>query len=512
MRRATGKVYLVGAGPGDPGLLTLRGADVLSLGDLVIYDRLVPAALLERAQPGADLVYMGKAPGEGADVQSLINRALIDAALSGKTAVRLKGGDPFVFGRGGEEVQALADAGVPYEVVPGVTSAIAAPAYGGIPVTHRGVAASFTVVSGSEDSSLPEPRVDWDALAKVHGTLVVLMGARNLAEIAGALVAGGKPADTPAAVIEWGTTPRQRSVAATLGAIAQRAADAGLSAPAVAVIGDVARFHETFRWFRAGPLTGARVLVTRSRPQASRLSALLIEAGAEPVEVATIAIEPLNDYAALDGALARLHSYDWVVLTSANGAEALFDRLAVAARDARAFGDAKVAAIGPATALALRRYGVLADFIPDVYTTERVAESFTRLRLSGKAMLLAQADIAPKELADGLRAQGAMVDDVPAYRTVAPPDAGERAKAALASGTISIATFTSSSTVRNLAGLLRDDARLLHGVTIATIGPATTAAARECGLRVDIEAEEHTVEGLVDALVRAAQQGKETVE
>ena len=512
MRRATGKVYLVGAGPGDPGLLTLKGAEVLSLADLVIYDRLAPTALLERARPGADLVYMGKVPGGSKDVQALINQALIDGALSGKTVVRLKGGDPFVFGRGGEEAQALADAGVPYEVVPGVTSAIAAPAYSGIPVTHRGVAASFTVVSGSEDSPLPEPRADWDALAKVDGTIIVLMGARSLAEIAGALIAGGKPVDTPAAVIEWGTTPRQRSVAATLGAIAQRAADAGLSAPAVTVIGDVARFHETFRWFRTGPLAGARVLVTRSRPQASRLSALLIEAGADPVEVAAIAIEPLNDYAALDGALARLHAYDWVVLTSANGAEALFNRLAAAGRDARAFGDAKVAAIGPATASALRRYGVLADFIPDIYTTERVAEGFTRLRLSGKQMLLAQADIAPKELADGLRAQGATVDDVAAYRTVAPPNAAEHAKAALASGTISIATFTSSSTVRNLAGLLRDDARLLHGVTIATIGPATTAAARECGLSVDIEAKEHTVEGLVDALVCAAQQGKEEAE
>jgi len=504
-RGKVGKVYLVGAGPGDPGLLTVKGAECLHMADVVVYDRLgVSPILLDLARPNAERVFMGKEPETPSGFQQQINATLAAAALAGKTVVRLKGGDPFVFGRGGEEVDALRAAGVPFEVVPGISSSIAVPAYSGIPVTHRGLATSFTVISGSEDPSKSESSLDWLALARTPGTLVVLMGWRSLPRIVDVLIANGRPPETPAAVTQWGTTPQQRSVSGTLENIVERGTEAGLTSPVVTIIGAVAGLRDRFQWFEDRPLFGRRVLVTRSRQQASVLSKSLAAQGAEAVELPTIDIAPVADPAELDAALGRLAGYAWVVFTSTNGVTAVFDRLAAANRDARAFGGVRVGAIGPATAASLANHGITADFVPDTYTTEAVAAGFAALGLRGAKVLLPSADIATDTLSSGLHSLGADLDEVDAYRTVVPAGAAKRAKELLASGGIDTATFTSSSTVRNLVDLLDGEVSLLDGVQIVSIGPVTSATARELGLRVDMEAEEHTVAGVVDALLTDA--------
>ncbi len=500
-----GKVYLVGGGPGDPGLITVKGAECLRIADVVVYDRLSSPQLLALAPAAAELVFMGKEPETPGGFQQQINETLADAALAGKTVVRLKGGDPFVFGRGGEEADALRVAGVPYEIVPGITSAIAVPAYAGIPVTHRGLAASFTVVTGSEDPTKPESSLDWPALAKTPGTLVVLMGWGSLPSIVESLLANGRRPDTPAAATQWGTLPKQRTVSGTLSDIVQRGTEAGLTSPVITVIGEVAGLRDDLRWFDTGPLFGTRVLVTRSRQQASVLSRLLTAQGAEPVELPTIDIAPLGDYSKLDGALAKLDGYAWAIFTSTNGVDAVFDRLSAVDRDARAFGSVRVGAIGPATAAALAARGIVADFVPATYTTEAVAEGFRQFDLSGARILMPRADISTDTLSNGLRALGATLDEVDAYRTVTPPEAGKQAKELLGSKRVDVATFTSSSTVRNLVDLLDGDLDLLRGVGIVSIGPVTSRTAEELGLHVDVEATEHTVPGVVDALVKHAE-------
>jgi len=496
-----GKVYLVGAGPGDPGLITVKGLQCLQQADLVVYDRLSNARLLDHAPAEAERVFMGKEPDTPGEFQNAINRALAQAAQNGKTVVRLKGGDPFLFGRGGEEAQALHAAGVPFEVVPGVTSAIAVPAYAGIPVTHRGAASSVTVVSGSEDPTKPESSLDWQALAATPGTLVVLMGWRSLAGIVGALLEHGRPPDTPVSATQWGTLPQQRTVTATLASILERGQAAGLTSPVVTVIGPVAGLRETMRWFDTQPLFGKRVLVTRSSAQASVLSQRLADHGAEPVELPTIDIAPLDDYSELDEALGQVQRYRWVVLTSVNAVAAVFHRLRQAGKDARHLGPVQVAAIGPATAEALARHGVVADFVPDTYTTEAVAKGFSGFPMRGVTVLLPQADIGGETLPEGLAKLGAKVDQVAAYRTVAPEHAAARARELLASGTLDAATFTSASTVRNLVSLLDGDPQSLRGLLVVSIGPATSRTAQALGLKVDIEARERTIPGLVQSLV-----------
>ncbi len=493
-----GVVYLVGAGPGDPGLITTKGADLLRRADVVVHDRLVSPELLALAER-AELVYVGKEPDTPSAFQSFINEKLATAAKDGKVVVRLKGGDPFVFGRGGEEALALAEAGVRFEVVPGVTSAIAVPAYSGTPVTHRGVSASFTVVTGSEDPSKPESSLDWGALAKTPGTLVVLMGWRSLPSIVDALIAEGRSPDTPVSATQWGTLPRQRTVDGSLADIVEKGNAAELSSPVVTVIGDVAALRPAIRWFDKAPLTSKRVLVTRSRTQASVLSVLLAEQGAEAVELSTIEIQPIKDTTKLDAALAELGSVDWVVFTSTNGVDAVFERLAASGKDARAFAGAKAAAIGPATAAALASRGIVADLVPDKYTAVAVGEAFRSRGVGGARVLLPRADIAASALPNGLRELGAELIEVDAYRTVTPADAPERAGETLASGTIDAVTFTSSSTVRNLVELLNGDPALINACKVISIGPATSETARELGVRVDIEAAEHTVAGVVSA-------------
>jgi uroporphyrinogen III methyltransferase/synthase len=497
----SGIVHLVGAGPGAPGLITAAGRDALERADVVVHDRLGTEALLLLCRPGAELVDAGKAPGRAAMTQEEINAALVERARRGRRVVRLKGGDPFVFGRGGEEAEALAAAGVPFEVVPGVTSAIAAPAAAGIPVTHRGVATSFTVVTGHEDPGKPSEQTDWAALAAVPGTLVILMGMGRLGDIADALLEAGRPADEPAAAVQWGTTPRQRSAVATLGTLARRVEEEGLGPPAVVVVGAVAALAPAIARGN-GPLGGRRVVVTRARAQASELSERLRALGAAVTELPAIRIERLPDGDELESALAVLADYGLVVLTSVNGVDALFDALAARGRDARALSAAAtVVAIGPATAERLAARGVRADLVPERFVAEGILEALADAPLEGVRALVARAAGSRPELVEGLERRGARVDEVLLYEAVPEPaDPAALAEAMQAD----YITFTASSTVRAFAGLLgaEERARLrAGGPRVVSIGPVTSATAREEGLRVDAEAAEHSIPGLVAALL-----------
>ena len=496
-----GFVSLVGAGPGDPGLITVKGLECVQSADVIVHDRLVDKRILGHAREQAELIDVGKVRGDGGGRQAEINTLLVRRANQGDYVVRLKGGDPFVFGRGGEEAEALHADGVAFEIVPGVTSAIAVPAYAGIPLTHRGVSSSFTVVTGSESPDKPSSAIDWESLGRADGTLVVLMGWESLASIAGSLVGAGRSPETPVAIVQWGTEPQQQTVVGNLGNIVARSKEEGLSPPVVAIIGDVVELRGRLRWFDDRPLFGKRVLVTRTRAQASSLSAILARRGAHAIELPTIEIRPLDDYAELDGALARVGTYDWVVFTSVNAVQICFDRLRSAGLDARAFGSAKVAAMGTATVDALAKYGIVPDYTPRTYDSGSLAEGLEKIGVGGAKLLVPRSDIAREALTECMRALGASVDDVAAYRTTMPRDSAEHLRQIMADG-VDVATFTSSSTVTNLVGLLDGDLAPLSDVTVACIGPVTASTAREMGLKVDIVAEEHTVSGLVDSLER----------
>jgi uroporphyrinogen III methyltransferase / synthase len=485
-------VYLVGAGPGDPGLLTVRGAEVLARADVVVYDRLSVEALLDLAPPAAERISVGKAPGAVTMAQEQINALLVERGAAGEEVVRLKGGDPFVFARGGEEAAALETAGVAFEIVPGISSAIAAPAYAGIPVTLRHSSTSFTVVTGHEDPRLGEHgSVDWRGIARVGGTIVILMGVGRIRYIADELVAGGLDPDTPAAAVRWGTRPEQRTTRATLGTIA----DQPLATPSVIVVGHVAGID--LGWFERRPLFGRSIVVTRAREQASGLVARLRGLGAEAVEVPVIeVVDPADGGEALRRCAAVLDTYDWVVLTSANGVRRLVDAVTDIGGDGRSFAGVLVAAIGPGTADALAAANVRADLVPERFVAESLLDAFPDPSPGGAGrVLLARAEVARDVLPDGLRARGWQVDVVDAYRTVpAPLTDARRAVAAAAD----VVTFTSSSTVERYLDAMGDD-----GVppVVACIGPVTAETARRHGLDVAVEAEVHTVDGLVDALL-----------
>ena len=493
-------MYLVGAGPGDPGLITVKGLRCLEKAGLVVYDRLMDPSLLDAAPQSAQRVFVGKERGRQAMTQKEINDLLVQRATAGEVVVRLKGGDPFVFGRGGEEALALTQHGIPFEVVPGVTSAIAAPAYAGIPLTHRGKAASFTVVSGSEDPSKPESSVSWEALARTGGTLVVMMGWAPLESILSTLAQNGRVSTTPVALIQWGTWPGQRTIIGTLENIVERGQNAGLEPPVIAVIGDVVDLRRKISWFDNRPLYGKKVLITRSRTQASTLRSSLEELGALAIELPTIEIAPLEDYSELDEAVSGLARFHWVFFASANAVDALFARMDRQKLDARALGSTKLGAIGPATSAALARRGLTADFVPVRSESEAVVAELSGRDWAGVPVLLPGADIGTDTLAQGLAVLGATLERVAAYRTITPKGAAKQVRAALEQG-VDAATFTSSSTVRNLLQMLDGDRGALESSTIACIGPATAATARELGLRVDLVAENHNVQGLVDALV-----------
>ncbi|MET1000809.1 MAG: uroporphyrinogen-III C-methyltransferase [Acidimicrobiia bacterium] len=479
-------VALVGAGPGDPGLLTRRGEELLRAADVVVYDRLASPDLLALAPAAAQRVDVGKAPGRAAMTQEQINEVLVARGLAGQAVVRLKGGDPFVFGRGGEEAEACIAAGVPFEVVPGVTSAIAAAAYAGIPVTHRGVSTSVTIVTGHEDPAKGTTDTDWSALARAGGTLVILMGAGNLPQIVDELVAGGRVPETPVAAVRWGTRPEQRTIRATLATIGT----AGVEAPSAIVVGDVAALD--FAWFERRPLFGRRIVVTRAREQASELRTRLEGLGADVIELPAIAIEPLSF------TVPDLEQYEWIVFTAVNGVDAFFDRgLSPAGRDARALASTRVAAIGPGTADALARRGIRADLVPERFVAESLLAAFPPPDHDAR-VLVARAETARDVLPDGLTERGYTVDVLPVYRTVtaAPaPDALARVRA----GDFDAVTFTSSSTVTNFCDVVGP---LVESPAVVSIGPVTSTTAIERGLPVTIEADPHTIDGVVTALLK----------
>jgi uroporphyrinogen III methyltransferase/synthase len=499
MSARPGIVYLVGAGPGDPGLMTVRSLELIAGADTILHDRLIGDAALAGARPDAELVYVGKRPGESAMAQAEIEALMVERARAGRSVVRLKGGDPFVFGRGGEEAEALAAAGVNFEVVPGVTAGVAAPAYAGIPVTHRDDASAVAFVTGHEDPEKPETALDWEALARFPGTLVLYMGMRNLPLIAERLTAAGRDPGEPAAAVERGTQPGQRVVSSTLAELPTAVADAGLRAPAILLIGPVAGRREAIAWLERRPLHGRRVVVTRARAQASGLAATLGGLGAEVIELPAIRIEPLTDTAAVRDAVSDLHTYALVCLTSPNGVRLLFDAMAAQNRDARALANAAVAAIGPGTATALAERGVIADVVPERFVAEALVEALAPVDVADRPVLVARAAEARDVLPEALAERGAHVDVVDLYETVreAPePEAVEALQRA------DYVTFTSSSTVRNLLDAV--GARFPRWARVVSIGPITSQTARELGLEVHVEAERHDVEGLVQALLADA--------
>jgi len=502
-RRPTGFVSLVGAGPGDASLITIGGAARLAAADVVVYDRLANAALLAHARADAERIYAGKEPDRHALTQDQINDLLVEQGLAGRRVVRLKGGDPFVFGRGGEEAAALAAAGVPFEIIPGVTSAIAAPAYAGIPVTQRGVAASFAVVTAHEDPAKDESSIDWSRLATGVDTLVFLMGVERLAQIVARLVEHGRAATTPVAVVEWGTLPRQRVVTAMLATIVDEVARAGIGAPAVTVVGEVVRLRDELRWFDARPLFGKRLLVTRTREQASELSRELAAQGAEAIELPTIELTRSFDGRAVAEAIEDLRTsgYGWIVFTSMNAIAELMRHIGDAGLDVRAFGRARIAAIGPGTATALAAHGLRADVVPERYVAEGLLAALSSRVMRGQRVLLPRAEGARPQIVDELEARGARVDELTLYRSDVPSSPDAEGLRRLRAGEIDIVTFASSSAVRNLVEMLGGDVAPLRATTIAAIGPITAQAVRDAGLEVAVTAEEYSIDGLVAALV-----------
>ena len=487
-----GTVYLVGAGPGDPGLITRRGADLLGRADVVVYDRLAPKELLDLARDDAEKIDVGKRPRVTENDQQSINDLLVAQALSGKTVVRLKGGDPFIFGRGGEEAFSLKAAGIPYEVVPGVSAAVAVPAYAGIPVTHRGLSDSFTVVTGHREEG--SPTANWEAISAAGGTIVVLMGMSNRAEISSRLIAGGRPPDSPVAIIRWGTTSHQEVVRTTL----DKLAEPEVKPPATIVIGAVAQLD--LDWFGARPLSGFRVLVTRSREKKGEVKALLARAGAEVIEIpVTEIVGPSDRGAALDVAIDKISQYDWVVATSSIGAEKVYDSLVRLGLDSRHLAGVKVAAVGPATAGAFGKYGLKPDLVPTDFIAESLADNFPPPPTPGEGkVLVIRSEVGRDTLASGLERKGWQVDAVDAY-TTRPRQVSD--EAILAAGQADAVTFASSSSVKGFAAAVGLDSL---APVVVCIGPVTAATARQMGIHVDVIADEHTIEGLVSALLDIA--------
>jgi uroporphyrinogen III methyltransferase / synthase len=484
-------VHLVGAGPGDPGLMSARALELIARAEVIIYDRLIPTTALDGARDEAELIYAGKEGGGPSVGQAEIQALLLEHGAAGREVVRLKGGDPFVFGRGGEEAEALREAGIRFTIVPGITAGVAASAYAGIPVTHRDSSSAVAFITGHEDPEKPESALDWASLATFPGTLIFYMGVKRLAGIAERLIAGGRPDSEPAAVIERGTLPGQRVVSGTLATIAELAVEQHIQTPAISLIGSVAALRPQLAWFESQPLFGRTVAVTRARAQASGLAGRLRELGAEVVEAPAIRITQLEGPAPEPG------HYDLICLTSPNGVDALFARLAAAGRDARALAGARVAAIGPGTERALRRHGLMADVVPERFVAEGLVEALADVPVS--RALVARAAEARDVLPDALRARGAEVDVMPLYETVAEPlSAGQRAAVARAD----YVTFTSSSTVRYFFDAVGDE--LAADTRLVSIGPVTTDTLRERGRPPAVEARRHDIEGLIDALLADA--------
>lgn len=494
-----GKVFLVGAGPGDPDLITLKGKKLLEKADVVIYDYLANPKLLSYCRENAEKIYVGKKGGSHTLSQQEINRLIVQKAKEGKLVVRLKGGDPFLFGRGGEELEALVEENIPFEVVPGITSAIAVPAYAGIPVTHREYTSTFAVVTGHEAEGKEKTSIEFSSLTKI-GSLVFLMGVKNLPYIIENLKKEGKPLNTPVAVIQWGTLPKQKTVTGTLEDIVEKVNKAGLSSPAVIIIGKIVKLREKFNWFENKPLFGKKILVTRTRNQAGKLSELLEDLGAEVIEIPLIRIVPLITEEVIS-VLEKIENYDWIVFTSENGVNIFMETLFKLGKDVRVLGKAKIAVIGKATKEVLAKWRLKADLVPtDNFTQEGLVEAFSKVDIKGKEILVPRAKEAREFLAEQLKRMGGKVKILPIYETLFPEDSEVKLKKILASG-VDVITFTSSSTVKNFFKVVKSlDKKFLDNLVFASIGPITSQELRNHGFNPTIEAKISTIEGLVEAI------------
>lgn len=495
-----GYVFLVGAGPGNPKLLTIKGSECIGKADVLVYDRLVSKHLLKLAKPNCEKIYAGKSPEGHTLCQDEINAVLVKKASEGKIVTRLKGGDPFVFGRGGEEAEALVEAGIPFEVVPGITSATAVPAYAGIPVTHRDFTSSFTVITGHEKPAKDNSAISWDSLAKSRSTLIFLMGMENLELISGQLLDNGLDPSTPVGIIQWGTRSEQRVLTGTLRDISSLAQIEKFKNPAVIIVGQVVSLREKLYWFEKKPLFGQRIVVTRARQQASVLSRLIEELGGEPLEFPVIDIVEPSDPNLLTKEIININKFSWIIFTSVNGVEAFFSELLKQGKDIRELAGIDIAAIGPATQTALENRALRVSFVPKEYKAERIAEGLAGKIHPGQSILLPRAEEARRVLPEMLEALGAKVSDVPAYKSVLGDADKAELKQLLKEKAVDAVTFTSSSTVRNFMQLLDGEKDLLEGVRLFSIGPITSSTAKEFGLDIDHEAEEYTIDGLIQAL------------
>lgn len=506
-KKTMGKVYLVGAGPGDPGLITVRGRYLLEKAEVVVYDYLASRKLLKHVPRDAELIYAGKKGGaKHTHSQEEINQMLVDHALAGKVVVRLKGGDPFIFGRGGEELEKLFAARVPFEVVPGVTSATAAATYAGIPITHRNYTASVAFLTGHEDPAKKDSNIDWSKLATGAGTIVVYMGIKNLPVIVDNLLKYGRDPQTPVAVVRWASTPEQRTVVGTLETITEVVAEAGIRPPSLIIVGEVVRLRETIDWFEKRPLFGKKVVVTRTRDQASQLIADLEEQGADCFECSTIDIRPVDNYEVFDAELERIKEYHWILFSSLNGVTHFFERVYAKGMDARDLKGPGIAVVGKSTADLLLKYGIKANLIPEVFTSEGLVESMLDMGVEGRNILIPRAEKGREILPETLRGAGAQVTIAPVYKNVMPAGRKEELRQELESGHVDMVTFTSSSTVRNFLTMLEavneeELKTLLKDVKIAAIGPITAKTVTDNGLVVDVQPEEHTIEAMVHAIV-----------
>ncbi|MBW1863808.1 MAG: uroporphyrinogen-III C-methyltransferase [Deltaproteobacteria bacterium] len=493
-------------GPGDPGLLTLKAKECIEKANVIVYDYLANQAFLDYADGKADLIYVGKKGGCHTMSQHDINRLIVDRARNGLTVVRLKGGDPFIFGRGGEEAQELANAGVSFEIIPGVTSAIAAPAYAGIPLTHRGYTSAVAFITGHEDPSKEKSDIAWDKLATGAGTLIFLMGVRNLPQIAKTLMKHGRSPETPVAIIQRGTVAEQKTIVGVLQDIAEKVRKEGVEPPGIIVVGDIVNLRKELIWFEKRPLFGRRIVVTRAREQASSFLAGLSQLGAECIEFPTIEIIPPESWRELDKTIHSLEDYQWLLFTSVNGVKYFFQRLETLEKDVRDLKGIKIGAIGPKTAEAIHKKGIRPDMVPDEYRAEAMVEAFKRLETEALRILLPRAAQAREILSQELEKMGARVDVVEAYRTVTPDGDRDRIKEMLERGEINMITFTSSSTVKNLVEMFEpgDDQfqRWMKNVAVACIGPITAQTAEEKGLSVSLIPAEYTIEALTNAIVQ----------
>lgn len=498
-----GIVYLIGAGPGDPGLFTLKGKALLENADVVIYDRLVGKDILGMARAGAELVYVGKESGRHALKQDEINALLVEQAKMGKRVVRLKGGDPFLYGRGGEEAVYVRENGLDYEVVPGITSAIAVPAYAGIPVTHREASSSFAIITGHEKPGKQDSSIAWDKISTGIGTLVFLMGVENLPFICSNLLENGRSKDTPVALIRWGTLPEQEVLTGTLQNIEQKVADTGFLPPAVIVVGDVVKLRDQLQWAENKPLWGKRIVVTRAREQASLLTRKIRDLGGIPLEFPTIQIVPLHNMSSLKQALKRIHEYQWIVFTSVNGVEIFFKQLALVNLDIRDLNGIKLCAIGPSTCENLSQRGLKVEVVPSEYRAEGIIEALQGKTAEGERVLLPRARGAREVLPDTLRQQGMAVDEIHLYEAapVIPDDIS--LLDTILNGQVDYITFTSSSTVSNFVKVLGEDKipEIAGRARVACIGPITADKAAEYGIQADVVAEEFTIDGLIQAIL-----------